>query len=378
MKEISLYIHIPFCISKCYYCDFSSFSNMNDKIHSYVNSLINELSLYKERIKEYSISTIFIGGGTPSSIDPKYINQIIEFIYKNFNTTYLSEISIEANPGTLNKEKVHIYKQSGINRVSMGAQTLDNNLLKSIGRSHNVEDFYRSYEYLRLGDIKNINVDLMFGLPNQSLDNVMDSLKKVIDLGVEHVSYYGLILEEGTYLNKLYNEKKIYLPSEDVERTMYHRATEYLIKNGYDHYEISNYSLPNYECKHNLVYWDVKPYIGVGLSSHSNIEGKRFWNTSNMDNYIEKLNNKILPIEGEEIISVDEEIGEFSILGLRKIKGIDKREFKNRFGMEIESIYKDIISKHESNGLISNSTDFIRLTKIGLDLSNLVEVDFLI
>ena len=159
---------------------------------------------------------------------------------------------------------------------------------------------------------------------------------------------------------------------------MYHRATEYLIKNGYDHYEISNYSLPNYECKHNLVYWDVKPYIGVGLSSHSNIEGKRFWNTSNMDNYIEKLNNKILPIEGEEIISVDEEIGEFSILGLRKIKGIDKREFKNRFGMEIESIYKDIISKHESNGLISNSTDFIRLTKIGLDLSNLVEVDFLI
>ncbi|MDR7857104.1 radical SAM family heme chaperone HemW [Tissierella sp.] len=377
MKEISLYIHIPFCVSKCYYCDFSSFANKNHKIDSYVNSLITELSLYKERIKEYSIRTIFIGGGTPSSINAKYVNQILEFIYKNFNTSHLFEITVEANPGTLNKEKVHIYKESGINRVSMGAQTLDNNLLKSIGRSHSLEDFYNSYEILRQGGIKNINVDLIFGLPDQSLADVMNSLKKVIDLGVEHISYYGLILEEGTYLNKLYNEKKIYLPDEDLERAMYHRAREYLIKNGYNHYEISNYSLANYECRHNLVYWDVKPYIGVGLSSHSNIEGRRYWNTSDMDNYIEKLNNQILPIEGEEIISLDEEIGEFSILGLRKIKGIDKIEFENRFGMKIETIYKDIINKHESNGLISSNTDYIFLTKKGLDLSNLVEVDFL-
>lgn len=377
MKEISLYIHIPFCVSKCYYCDFSSFSNMNDKIDSYINSLINELSLYKERIKGYKIKTIFIGGGTPSCIDPRYINRIMDYIYINFNTNNLTEVTIEANPGTLDKEKIKIYKQSGINRVSMGAQTLDNDLLLSIGRSHDVDDFYKSYDLLRQANINNINVDLIFGLPNQKLDDVIDSLKKVIELKVEHISYYGLILEEGTYLNKLLNEKKISLPNEDDERLMYHKATEYLIHHGYNHYEISNYSLPNYECKHNLVYWDVKPYIGFGLSSHSNIEGKRFWNTSNINRYIEDLSKNNFPLEGEEVINKDNEIDEFCILGLRKIVGINKKEFKNRFGIEIENIYKDIINKHVSNGLIYNSVEYIKLTKKGLDLSNLVEVDFL-
>lgn len=377
MKELSLYIHIPFCISKCYYCDFSSFTDENNRIDDYINSLIIELSLYRERLKEYSIKTIFIGGGTPSSIAPKHIYRILQFIYKNFNTTKLSEVTIEANPGTLDKEKVMIYKESGINRVSMGVQTLDNALLKSIGRIHNVEDFYRSYEILRERDITNINVDLIFGLPNQTVDNVIDSLRKVIELKVEHISYYGLILEEGTKLHKLYNEGKVSLPDEDTERMMYHKATDYLINHGYNHYEISNYALPNYECKHNLVYWDIKPYLGVGLSSHSNIEGKRFWNTSNINIYIESLSNKNIPIEDEEIIDIETEIEEFCILGLRKIAGIDKLKFKNRFGMEIEKLFRDIINKHKNNGLIIENDDYIKLTKRGLDLANLVEIDFL-
>lgn len=378
MKEISLYIHIPFCISKCYYCDFSSFSNMNHRVDDYINSLINELNLYKERLKEYSIKTIFIGGGTPSSIAPKHIYNILQFIHKNFNTDKLIEVTIEANPGTLDKEKVKLYKEAGINRVSMGVQTLDNELLKSIGRIHDVEDFYRSYETLRKGDIKNINVDLIFGLPNQTIDNVISSLEKVIELGVEHISYYGLILEEGTRLHKLYKEGKLSLPDEDTERLMYHKATEYLISHGYNHYEISNYALPNFECKHNLVYWDVEPYLGVGLSSHSNMENKRFFNTSNINIYIENLNKKVIPIENEEIIDKDTEIEEFCILGLRKISGIDKTQFKNRFGIEIEKIYQDTIDKHIKNGLILNDDNYIRLTKQGLDLSNLVEVDFLL
>jgi len=377
MKEISLYIHIPFCVSKCYYCDFSSFSNINHKIDLYINSLIVELSLYKEKIKEYNIKTIFIGGGTPSCIEPRYINRIMDYIYKNFNLDSLVETTMEANPGTLSKEKINIYKQSKINRISMGAQTLNDDLLSTIGRSHKVEDFYQSFNLLRQANINNINVDLMFGLPDQRLDDVMESLKKVIELGVEHISYYGLILEEGTYLTKLYNENKISLPDEDEERLMYHRATEYLIKSGYNHYEISNYSLPNYECKHNLVYWDVNPYIGIGLSSHSNFENKRFWNTSDINIYIEDLNKGKLPIEGEEIISKDTEIDEFCILGLRKIIGIDKKRFENRFGVKIETIYKDIINKHVGNGLIYNEMKYIKLTKKGLDLSNLVEVDFL-
>ncbi|WP_313756351.1 radical SAM family heme chaperone HemW [Tissierella sp.] len=376
MKDLSLYIHIPFCISKCYYCDFSSFTNINHKIDEYINSLIIELDLYKDRIKDYSIKTIFIGGGTPSCINPRDINRILEFIYKNFNTSDLVEVTIEANPGTLDKEKVQIYMESGINRVSMGMQTLDDTLLKSIGRIHNTKDFYKSYEILRNGDMKNINVDLIFGLPNQSIDQVISSLKKVVELGVEHISYYGLILEENTKFHKLYSEGKISLPDENIERMMYHKATEYLTNHGYKHYEISNYALPTYECKHNLVYWEVKPYLGLGLSSHSNMRGKRFFNTSNIDIYIDKLNMSKLPMEGEEIIDKDTEMEEFCILGIRKIEGLSKIEFRDRFGIEIEKIYGDIINKHVDNGLILNNHN-IRLTKKGLDLSNLVEVDFL-
>lgn len=284
---------------------------------------------------------------------------------------------MEANPGTINKEKVKIYKESGINRVSMGVQTLDDSLLKSIGRIHSTRDFYKSYEILREGNIKNINVDLIFGLPNQNINHVINSLKTIIELGLEHISYYGLILEEGTKFHRLYDEGKISLPDEDTERLMYHEATEYLTSHGYKHYEISNYALPTYECKHNLIYWDVKPYLGVGLSSHSNIDQKRFFNTSNINIYIENINMNKLPIEDEEIIDRDTEIVEFCILGIRKINGIDKKEFKSRFGIEIENIYGDIINKHVNNGLILNNNNYISLTKKGLDLSNLVEVDFL-
>lgn len=259
----------------------------------------------------------------------------------------------------------------------MGAQTLDDNLLKIIGRTHKVEDIYKSIQLLRNANINNINIDLMFGLPSQSIEDVMDSLKKVVDLKMEHISYYGLILEEGTYLNKLFKEGKVILPSEDEERLMYHKATEYLIQNGYNHYEISNYSLPTYECKHNLVYWDVLPYLGLGLSSHSNLNNKRFWNISDMNLYINNLNNNKFPIEGEEIISMETEISEFCILGLRKINGINKVDFKKRFNIDIEELYKDIIQKHEKNELIVNNSNSIQLTKRGLDLSNLVEVDFL-
>ena len=377
MKGISLYIHIPFCVSKCYYCDFSSFANKNDKIETYIDSLIKELNLYKDKLNDYYIKTIFIGGGTPSSIEPKYIYRILEFINKHYNTSRLNEVTIEANPGTLDKEKVKIYRSGGINRVSMGAQTLDDNLLKTIGRTHKVDDIYDSFELLRNANINNINIDLMFGLPGQNVKDVMDSLKKVIDLKIEHISYYGLILEEGTYLNKLFEIGKVILPNEDEERLMYHKATEYLIQNGYNHYEISNYSLPTYECKHNLVYWDVLPYLGLGLSSHSNLNNKRFWNVSDLDIYIDKLKNNEFPIEGEEFIDFKTEISEFCIMGLRKISGINKIEFKNRFNKEIEELYKDIIEKHVKSGLIKNDFKNISLTQRGLDLSNLVEVDFL-
>ena len=376
MKEISLYIHIPFCVSKCYYCDFSSFANLNDKIDPYIDSLIIELELYKERLKNYNIKTIFIGGGTPSSIDPKHISRIMDYMYNNFNCVKVKEVTIETNPGTLNKEKIEIYKSLGINRVSMGAQSLDDDLLKSIGRSHRVEDIYESLKLLRQSKITNVNIDLMFGLPNQSIEDVLSSLEKVTNLGVEHISHYGLILEENTYLNSLYNKDKLKLPNEDEERQMYHKSTEYLVKRGYNHYEISNYSIDGYESKHNNIYWDVLPYLGIGLSSHSNLEGRRFWNTSDINLYIKKLNNRKFPIENQEEISREMEISEYCILGLRKIAGINKIDFKNRFGVEIEKLYTEEIKKHVKAGLLLNNLTNIQLSKRGLDLSNQVEIDF--
>lgn len=377
MKDLSLYIHIPFCVSKCYYCDFSSFSHMGEKIESYIDSLIVELELYKEELRDYEIKTIFIGGGTPSSIDPKYISRILDYIYKNYNIREDAEITIESNPGTLDRDKIQIYKKSGINRFSLGLQTLNNKLLKSIGRIHSAKDFYNSYNLLREMGVKNINVDLIFGLPNQSLGDVLNTLERVINLGVEHISYYGLIVEEGTPLFDLCNEGKILLPTEDEEREMYHKGLKKLKEKGYGHYEISNFALSGYECKHNLVYWNVLPYIGVGLSSHSYFKEKRFWNTKDISIYINKLSKKSLPIEGEEIIEREDEISEFCILGLRKIEGIDKLEFKKRFKIEIEKLYGHIINNHIKNGLIENDHNSIRLTKKGLDLSNIVEVDFL-
>ncbi len=378
MKKISLYIHIPFCVSKCYYCDFVSFANLDNKITTYIDSLIIELSLYKEKLKDYKIKTIFIGGGTPTSIDPKHIYKIMRYIYENFNTEDVEEITIESNPGTISKEKMDVYVESGINRVSMGVQTLNEKLLKKIGRSHKVEDVYESYKLIRESGISNINIDLIFGLPNQKIEDVLDSLEKIINLGVEHISYYSLILEEGTYLDELYNDGKLKLPKEDNERLMYHKTKDYLKEKGYNHYEISNYSLTGYESKHNSVYWDVLPYLGLGLSSHSNLKGKRFWNTSDIDEYIEILKTNKLPIEGKEVISRDMEISEYCILGFRKITGIDKKAFRNRFNIDIEEIYGEIIKKHVENGLILNTNKNIELTSKGLDLSNQVEVDFLL
>ncbi len=377
MKSLSLYIHIPFCLSKCYYCDFLSFTNMEEKVEGYIDSLLKELNLYKEELRDYTIKTIFIGGGTPTSIEASYIFKVLNFIYNNFNLREDPEITIEGNPGTLDRDKVEIYKNAGINRYSLGLQSLDDDLLKSIGRTHSSKDFYASYNLLRDMGIDNINVDLIFGLPGQSLNHVVDTLNKIIDLGVDHISYYGLILEEGTHLYNLYDQGKISLPSEDEEREMYHRGCKILKEKGYIHYEISNFALENSQCQHNLVYWDLEAYIGLGLSSHSSFNGKRFWNTSDISLYIEKLNKNILPIDGQETIDRVTEISEFCILGLRKIKGIDKIQFKKRFKVEIENLYGDIINKHEENALIENQANFIRLTSRGLDLSNIVEVDFL-
>lgn len=376
MKKISLYIHIPFCESKCYYCDFISFTNISHRMDDYIKALIGELKLYKEKLREYSIRTIFIGGGTPSQINAKYIYEILEYIYTNFNCSELVEVTMESNPGSLSKDKIKIYRESRINRISMGAQSFDNSLLKIIGRSHSEKDIYKSIYSLREEGFENINLDLISALPDQSMHQHMESLKKAVELEIEHISNYSLILERGTPLFDKYKLGEIQLISDELDREMYHNTVDYLKSNGYLQYEISNYAKEEKESVHNLVYWNVEEYIGLGLGSHSNKDRKRFSNTTNLDKYIELIWKNKLPIEEMEEISRIEEISEYCIMGFRKINGIDKKAFKYRFGEDIEDIYKEEIKKHVNGRLLSNDNENIYLTKKGLDLMNQVEIDF--
>ena len=377
MDDLALYVHIPFCLKKCNYCDFISFPNKFDYVEKYTDALVKEIRLYSSVGKKFKLNTVFIGGGTPSSINSIYIEKIMDGIYKYFDTNELKEVTIETNPKTLDKEKLVRYRESGINRISMGVQTLNDNLLKILGRIHNTEDFYKNYDLVRNLGFNNVNLDLMFGLPFQTLEDVIYTLKEVIKLEPTHLSFYGLIVEKGTKFYDLNNRGKLNLPDEDLERAMYHKGMEYLVSNGYEHYEISNFAKKGYECKHNLFYWELKPYIGLGIGAHSNIFGKRYWNFADIKEYISSLDNGSFPVSEEEVIDKDMEMAEYCILGLRLIRGIDKKNFLGRFGIDIKEIYGKIIERHVKGGLLYENENRIYLTKRGLDLSNIVEVDFL-
>lgn len=377
MEEIGLYIHIPFCNSKCFYCDFVSFPNLDSKVSEYVDFLIEEMSLYEEVMDKYIVKTIFIGGGTPSYIDSSYIAKILNYIYKNFNTETVEEITIECNPGTLNRKKLETYKDLGINRLSLGVQSLNDQLLKTIGRSHTSEDFYKNYRLIREIGFKNINVDLMFGLPGQGLIDIETTLKKIVELDVEHISFYSLILEENTLMNHWYNKGKIELPNEDLERQMYYDGIKILNDNGYDHYEVSNFAKVGLESQHNLLYWELKPYLGFGMSAHSNIDSKRFGNYNNFKSYYNSLKLSKFPRESEEYIERNMEIAEYLIMGLRLIEGISRGEFYNRFGVKIEDVYGDVLGKYEKQKLLYIDEERVKFTSKGLDLSNVVLVDLM-
>ncbi|TFZ40045.1 oxygen-independent coproporphyrinogen III oxidase [Soehngenia longivitae] len=378
MNELGIYIHIPFCIKKCDYCDFISVKLNDGLIEEYINDLIKEIEIYSKLISKYVIDSIFIGGGTPSSIDSKFIGKIFEKLYSSFNIDSKAEITIEVNPGTINKKKLEAYKDFGINRISLGAQSLNDKILQNIGRIHNEQDILNTIKLIKLEGFDNINSDLMIGLPEQTLHDVISSLEKIIELNLTHISLYSLIIEEGTKLYKLEQNGKLNLPNEDEERLMYHEAKRLLEKNGYRQYEISNFSKPDFECKHNLKYWTLKPYVGIGLNSHSNIWDYRYWNYSNFKEYHNYLMKGKLPIENKEYINTISKITEFMILGIRLNSGINREEFKRVFGTDMDYYYKDAIQKNINNGLIFDDGKNIKLTSKGLDLSNIVELDFYI
>lgn len=376
MKELSIYIHIPFCKSKCYYCDFASYGNANDKIPKYIESLFKEMDFYISEIKAYRIKSIFFGGGTPSSIDSKYIEDIMKYLRDNLNIHREAEISLELNPGTINMEKARAYRRAGVNRISMGVQSFNDPILKSIGRIHSRNEVIRSYEILRQVGFTNISMDFIFGLPNETISHIRDNLKEAISLGPDHISYYSLILEEGTHLYDLDNKLDLNFPDEVGEREMYYTIVDLLEKNGYRQYEISNFAKPGKESYHNLVYWNVKDYIGFGNSSHSNYRGMRYGNVDSMSDYIDRIQLGKKPIDIMEEISFEDEMKEVIILGLRKTKGISLGEFYKRFKLDLEEYYNQPVEKNLRAGLIEIKDDYLRLTKRGLDLSNQVELDF--
>lgn len=380
MKELGIYIHIPFCKQKCYYCDFVSYANKEEKIQEYIECLQKEIEMESEKYKneEYEITTIYIGGGTPSFIDASYIERIINTIKQNYKLYENPEITIEVNPGTINEEKIRKYKDIEINRISIGLQTTKDNLLKQIGRIHTYEEFLNCYKIVKKIGIDNINVDLMLGLPNQTLEDLKEGLIEVINLKPNHISLYSLILEENTILEKMVRQNMAKLPEEDLEREIYWTTKNILEKNGYIHYEISNFSKKGYESKHNLNCWNQKEYLGFGVAAHSYIKNKRYCNTNNIEDYIKNIQNgKILNNRTIcEIQNKIEEQKEYMLLGLRKIQGVDIQEFKNKFIDNPIYIFHKELEKLVKEELVEIDLNQIKLTSKGLDFANLVWEEF--
>jgi oxygen-independent coproporphyrinogen-3 oxidase len=370
MKEISLYIHIPFCKSKCNYCDFLSFDNKDNTMKEYVNGLINEIKNYSEMTKEYSVKSIFIGGGTPSTLSCSDISRIFNSLRLYYNIDEDAEITIEANPGTLNKEKTGVLRSSGVNRISMGLQSCNNMLLKKLGRIHTFDEFLLNYNMIRNNGFDNVNVDLMFALPDQTIGDIENDLKKIISLKPEHISYYSLIIEKGTSFYKLYNNNKLSLPTEEIERDMYWLIHNTLQQNGYKHYEISNYALDNRECYHNKVYWKEQEYIGMGLGASSYFGGYRYKNISNLSEYIALDGNINELKESIQKINKKTAVEEYMFLGLRLLDGIDVLDFCNRWGHEIDYYYKNEIEELIEKKLMIRDGCRLRLTDRGIDVSN--------
>ena len=378
MEELGIYIHIPFCKQKCFYCDFCSFANKNEMQEKYVEAVINEIKNITHKEK-YTVTTIYLGGGTPSILNPEYIKNILQEIKSSFKILDDAEITIEINPGTVNEEKLKKYKEYGINRLSIGLQSANDKILKKIGRIHDYKQFEETFFYARKCGFKNINVDLMIGLPTQTIEDVKQTLEKIIQKNPEHISVYSLIIEEGTIIEKLINENKLQLPDEETERIMYWTVVNELKENGYNQYEISNFSKKTYESKHNTNCWKQKQYIGLGTSAHSYLNKKRYSNTNNIEEYIKNIqeNNisKNITIHEEQIEKST--MNEYMLLGLRMIQGININEFKHKFKTDPTVKYKEILEKLQKENLIQITKTSIKLTKQGIDFGNIVWEEFI-
>ena len=370
---LAVYVHIPFCKSKCLYCDFNSYAGMDSFHASYFVAVDQELEKYLPTCKDRGIRSIFFGGGTPTAVDPKYLTSILSKL-KPFLVTEDAEVTLECNPGT-GSNSFPALVAAGFNRLSIGVQSVHDTELQALGRIHSFAQFAETFEAARAAGFHNINVDLMFGIPNQTLASWGETVETILALRPEHISAYGLKVEEGTPFAQLEHAGQLLLPEDAEERLMYRVAMKHLASAGYEHYEISNWSLPGYACKHNLVYWTCGEYVGLGAGAHSYLDGRRFGNRAEIQTYIDAAPDCVNQDEVYDI-DRDEQMREYMMLGLRLNAGVSEAEFLARFGVEMRVKFDEQILRLETKGLIAAVDDSIRLTTHGLDFANEAFMEF--
>lgn len=399
-KNLEIYVHVPFCVRKCAYCDFLSFPGNQRMQREYTEKLVEEMKYQSARAKEYQVVSVFIGGGTPSILNIEDMAAILHALKDGFEILPDAEITMEANPGTVTPEALSCYREAGVNRISMGLQSADDKELRYLGRIHTYDEFLKSYQRVRMAGFDNVNVDLISAIPGQTLESWKNTLKKVTMLKPEHISAYSLIVEEGTPYYDRYGEHVEMenhsltpeerhrlmslpdLPDEDTEREMYYLTQEFLKEQGYERYEISNYSKKGYECRHNIGYWTGMEYLGLGLGASSYMNGCRFHNTSIYNEYCSARLDREEVFEGVlrqefERLTIEERMEEYMFLGLRLTKGVSAHGFVSSFGQNIRNVYGPVLHQMEKDGLMEFKDGFYRLTSRGIDISNYVMSRFL-
>lgn len=402
-QQLELYIHIPFCVKKCGYCDFLSFPADEETQNEYVKALLREIAYYGTKCRAYTVTTVYIGGGTPSWLWEEAIETVMKAVQASFTLAQDAEISIECNPGTVTDHKFAVYRRAGINRISIGLQSANDRELKLLGRIHTFEQFLKTYELARKNGFDNINIDLMNSLPGQSTESFYQTLQQVLRLKPEHVSAYSLIIEEGTPFYDLYKfdavkqaagMKTVALPTEDEVYRMTKMTEQVLMEAGYDHYEISNFAKPGYACRHNIGYWERENYLGMGIGAASLMENIRYTNSSDLYAYLEETKHireevrrdeesrQTVPVtnlhSSAEPVTRKAQIEEFMFLGLRMTEGVTRGRFEMEFGIPIEGVYQEVLTKLAEEELLIKRAGRICLTEKGQDVSNYVLAQFLL
>ena len=372
-KPTSAYVHIPFCTQICYYCDFSKVFIKNQPVDSYLEHLLEEFRSYDIQ----KLRTLYIGGGTPTALSASQLEVLLKGLTKNLNLSVLEELTIEANPGDLDADKIAVLKNSAVNRVSLGVQTFDDKMLKKIGRSHLEKDIYENIDRLKLAGFDNISIDLIYALPGQTMEQVKDNVAKAIGLDIPHMSLYSLILENHTVFMNRMRRGKLPLPKEELEAEMFEYIIAELEKSGFEHYEISNFSKPGFESRHNLMYWDNAEYYGIGAGASGYVNGVRYKNHGPIRHYltaVEEGNARIT----EEHLSQKEQMEEEMFLGLRKKSGVSMARFEEKFGRSFDGLYGEIVRDLVQQGLMQIEGDRVRMTKRGLFLGDTVAERFIL